>query len=172
MITRSRHMILDALERYYDELLIHVRRRVGCGAMAADIIQEVGAKLTERPPETAIENPRAFLYRAASNMAIDQLRAQKTQTRYVQTGDIPEHARSDTPSVEEHLVQRERLAVLKRAVDELPPRCRDVFIMRKFHGISQAEIAEKLGISRGMVEKHIRNALAHCMEKMREIDTN
>jgi RNA polymerase sigma-70 factor (ECF subfamily) len=51
------------------------------------------------------------------------------------------------------------LAKVLKAVEALPPQCRRVFRLHKFDGLSHAEVAEKLGISRSAVEKHISAAL-------------
>lgn len=45
------------------------------------------------------------------------------------------------------------------AINNLPPRCREVFVLRRFHDLSPDDIAKRLGISRNMVEKHLRSAL-------------
>src|SRR5690606_5475397 len=105
-----------------------------------------------------VANPRAFLYRVAGNLAIDHLRREQARAKYVTSGTVPEATPDATPSAEAALDARQRLALLMRAVDELPPRCRQVFVMRKIDGLSQAAISAALGIGRNMVEKHLRKA--------------
>ncbi|MNO07493.1 putative RNA polymerase sigma factor FecI [compost metagenome] len=58
--------------------------------------------------------------------------------------------------------------MVERALDELPAICRDAFLLRKLEGMTHPEIAERLGISKGMVEKHIVNAMKHCRVRIRE----
>jgi RNA polymerase sigma-70 factor (ECF subfamily) len=60
--------------------------------------------------------------------------------------------------------------MLKRALAELSPLCRDSFMLRKLEGLSHPEIAERLGISRSLVEKHIVNAMKHCRVRLRDWD--
>jgi RNA polymerase sigma-70 factor (ECF subfamily) len=62
----------------------------------------------------------------------------------------------------------QRLALMQRALDELGKVCRDCFLMRKLDGLSHQQIAEHLGVSRSVVEKHIVNAMKHCRVRMRE----
>ncbi|MGH8366261.1 MAG: sigma factor-like helix-turn-helix DNA-binding protein, partial [Pseudomonas sp.] len=64
------------------------------------------------------------------------------------------------------------LEMLERALAELPPLCRDSFLLRKLDGLSHLQIAERLGISRALVEKHIVNAMKHCRARMREWDAH
>ena len=60
------------------------------------------------------------------------------------------------------------LALMQRALDELGKVCRDCFLLRKLDGLSHQQIAEHLGVSRSVVEKHIVNAMKHCRVRMRE----
>jgi len=61
---------------------------------------------------------------------------------------------------------RYRLRILAAAVDDLPPRCREVFLMSRLDGLGNGEIAGRLGISRNMVEKHIIKAMMHCRRRL------
>lgn len=162
--------LLAAIERYYDELTAFVVGKVGCPVLAADIVQETYIRIATGQPMEPVANPRAFLYRVAGNLAIDRFRQDRARGQYVVAGPLPEDIAADVPSAETILIQKERLRLLLAAVDELPPRCRQVFVMRKIELKSQAEIAESLGISRSMVEKHIRRALLHCLERLGEVD--
>ncbi|MEN1395628.1 sigma factor-like helix-turn-helix DNA-binding protein, partial [Pseudomonas aeruginosa] len=55
---------------------------------------------------------------------------------------------------------------LTLALNELPPLCRESFLLRKLEGLSHNEIAAHLNISRSLVEKHIVNAMRHCRLRM------
>lgn len=64
-------------------------------------------------------------------------------------------------------VQRlQRLAQLKAVLDELSPRRREALMLHRFEGLSQVQIAERMGISVSMVEKHIAFALLHCKQHL------
>lgn len=62
----------------------------------------------------------------------------------------------------------QRLELLERALAELSPACRDSFLLRKLEGLTHLQIAQRLCISRALVEKHIVNAMKHCRVRMRE----
>lgn len=64
------------------------------------------------------------------------------------------------------LERRERLRLLAHAIAELPPRRREVFLLHKIDGLSHSQVAERLGISRSKVEKHVMKALAHCRDRL------
>ena len=162
--------LLAALQLHYDELHAFVRRKVRCPALAADILQDTYVRLASRGLSEAVRNPRALLYRVAGNLAIDQLRLQETRARYVTSMPLSENLPDSRPSAETEIDAKQRLALLMEAVDELPPRCRQVFVLRKFEDFDQSEIAATLGISRNMVEKHLRKALLHCAMKLKKRD--
>ena len=162
--------LLAALQLHYDELYAFVRRKVRCPALAADIVQETYVRLASRSLSEAVRNPRALLYRVAGNLAIDQLRLQETRAKYVTAMPLPENLPDARPSAEMEIEAKQRLTLLMEAIDELPPRCRQVFVLRKFEDFDQAEIAATLGISRNMVEKHLRKALLHCAMKLGKRD--
>lgn len=158
--------LFEAIETYCDELTAFVRRKVTCPDLTADIMQETWIRLASVSTPAAIENPRAFLYRIAGNLVIDHLRQQQTRAKYVAQEAPAEDVADAQPSAESAIDAKQRLALLARAVDELPPRCRQVFLLRMFEGLDQADIAGSLGISRNMVEKHLRKALLHCATRL------
>lgn len=172
------HSLAQAVEVYYEELRRFILSRTGSAALAEDIVQETWI----RAARTALpENPRAYLYRMASNLAVDHLR--KTSARQkIETADVFDDpanrevllhtVSSSTPAPEEQAAAREEFAILCNAIDELPDKCRTVFLLYRARGLSMKEIAEKLGLSPKTVENHIARALLHCRKRMREIGRN
>lgn len=153
------------IEAYYDELQRFTRRRLRGAPAAEDLVQEACLRFTRL--ETAkLTNPRAFLYRILSNLVVDHQRQQQRERA------VPIESEADivdeTADAERAIISRERLLLLKQAVEELPPRCRECFVLRRFDDLSQEEIAQRMGISRNMVEKHLRTAALHCMKRLSE----
>jgi RNA polymerase sigma factor (sigma-70 family) len=139
----------------YGRLRDMLERKTGCAASAADIIQETYVRLG------ALENldmdrPEAFVNRIASNLAIDWHRS--FARRGVDLNEIAERA-ADLPSPEQALLAKERLRRVLKATEQLPPKCRAVFILRKIEGLDHREIAQRMGITMNMVQRHIRKAL-------------
>ncbi|MFZ5875586.1 MAG: RNA polymerase sigma factor [Nitrospirota bacterium] len=168
-MTRPAHTpLLTAIQTYYQELAAFVRRKVGCRALAEDILQEAYLRLAAANVSMSIDNPRAYLYRAVGNLATDRVRQDQARARYVTGEPLPEHVMDRRPDPERALDARQRLAMLTRAVEDLPPRCREVFVLRHFDELSQDEIAQRLGISVNMVQKHLRKGLEHCAACLKE----
>jgi RNA polymerase sigma factor (sigma-70 family) len=161
-------VLVSTIEQSYEELLGYVSARVGCRATAADIVHETYLRVAVISRADGIENPKAFVYTVASNLALDHLRQEQSRGRYVTRQSVEDREHPHAPSPEIELEGRERLARLMQAVDELPPRCREVFVLRRFENLHQAEIAGRLGISRNMVEKHMRRALLHFLQRLGE----
>jgi RNA polymerase sigma-70 factor (ECF subfamily) len=157
------------IDAYYGELRSYASRKLRNPVAAEDIVQEAWLRFASSGNEK-IANPRAYLYRLVGNLVIDQQR--REQTRIRTTVEPPGHLDvvDETVDMEGQLVARQRLALLAKAVSELPPRCRDCFILRRFDDLGPDEIARRMGISRNMVEKHLRQALVHCAKRLREGD--
>ena len=160
---------ITQLIKIYDQELRRVMFR-GCGCIetAADIVQETYQRMMTGNLWQQAENPRALMHRIAANLATDYERRHNVRNRYADNADFinEELQSSDGIDPEQIIAGRQRLDRLVDAVNLLPPKCRAVFVLRKFEGMSHAEIAERLDISRNMVEKHLRNAI----QKLQQID--
>lgn len=151
---------------YYDELLSYLTLKLRSRDRAMDVVQETYLRILSHEQSHPIHQPRAFLYRIALNLTIDLFR--KQQRHAEESLDSEEIQRVLTvPADQETAVEsREQIRLLYRAISELPPRCREVFLLHKFKERSHAEIAAHLGISKNMVEKHVIKALAHCRRRL------
>lgn len=152
---------------YGAELLRFLARRLACRHTAEDLLQETYLRCLEKPPE-ALENPRAYLYRVAGNLAVDHFRRHNRRSEH-EALDLDEEGLEIADAgqdVETMVFSRQQVEQLKQAVEELSPRCREVFILHKFEHLSYAEVAAKLGISESTVVKHMVAALAHCRRRV------
>jgi len=158
------------LENYYRELVCFFNARMGNRQAAEDVVHDTYLRVLERSCATPIEQPRAFLYRTALNLVIDGHR--RNTLRQVEPLEVLDSdERYFSPSPQSCIDTNQRLDMVQRALAELPELCRDSFLLRKIEGMSHPEIAECLGISRSLVEKHIVNAMKHCRMRMRQWDS-
>jgi RNA polymerase sigma-70 factor (ECF subfamily) len=156
---------IEALYYSHQHLLTgHLTKIVNCKEVAAELTQESYLILSQTAKSQVIENPGAFLFQTATNLAFNHLRHRKVTDDYTQhkINTITEH----TPSTEHVFSKQQSLEQFCQIIDELPPRCRDVFILYKIHGMSYKEIAAELGISVSGVEKHIMKGLSHVRQKL------
>jgi RNA polymerase sigma factor (sigma-70 family) len=143
--------------------------RLKSTAAAEDLVQEIYFRVW-RVDAGAIGDCEAYLYRVGWNLMLDQLRQQRR-------GAARDHAWSEaqidirsgiavdaSPSVETAVAARARLARLEARLTNLPPQMQRAFRLHKFEGLSHAETAARLGISKSAIEKHISAALKKLAE--------
>ncbi|MBO9537583.1 RNA polymerase sigma factor [Herbaspirillum sp.] len=158
--------LISALVHHYDELVDHLRRRFGDRGFAHDVMQDVCVQLLEQPPKAAIHTPFAFLRRVSTHLAIDRYRVEAGRRAWVEPmAELPEHD-AGSATQEDLVAAHQDLDALVDVIENLPPRCREVFVMHKIHQIPQAEVAQRLNISRQMVEKHLKAGMAACRGKL------
>ncbi|KMM86370.1 RNA polymerase sigma-70 factor, ECF subfamily [Pseudomonas taetrolens] len=157
------------MENYYRELVSFLSARLGNAQAAEDVVHDAYVRVLERTAAEPIEQPRAFLYRTALNLVIDGHR--RNTLRQIEPLDVLDtEERFFSPSPQVLMDHGQRLEMLQRALAELPAACRDSFLLRKLEGLSHLEIAERLGVSRSVVEKNIVNAMKHCRVRIRMWD--
>ncbi len=131
-----------------------------------DVIQETYAILAGLGEVAHIANPRAYLFTAAQSVLLQQVR----RARIVSIESVAEIERlditQDERSPERHAIAGQELRRIGEALAALPDKCRQVFVLRKVDGLSQREIAARLGISENTVEKHIVKGLRLLMARM------
>ena len=175
MTQPSFQSLAQAVEAYYDELRRYIHHRTGSESLAEDVVQETWIR-ARRVAAVMPGNPRAYLYRMASNLAVDKLRQQQIRSavEWPATGDAAGYGDglsqipSSDPGPEEATADRQEFAILTDAIRELPDKCRQVFLAYRGEGLTMREVAERLGISEKTVEKHIARAMVHCRQKLRK----
>jgi RNA polymerase sigma-70 factor (ECF subfamily) len=146
--------------------------RLGSAAAAEDLVQDIFVKLSSLTPDVPVQNNAAFLYRLGSNLMLDRLRQQRRSAardadwRETSTSSVDGQEVADEPAADEAVAARQRLALMLQAVEELPLQTRRAFRLHKLEGLSQAETAEVLGVSRSSVEKYIAAALRILMTRL------
>lgn len=128
-----------------------------------DIIQEAYSQLLAAHVRgTRMQSPKAFLFATARNRAVDRLRtriAHPTETlAEIDALDVLDE--SDT--IPEVVARNQELELLTLAIQSLPPRCRQVLTLRRLYGLSQREIAMRLGISENTVEHQVTIGVRKC----------
>lgn len=160
--------LLAALATCYEDLKLFLTCKFGCPLLAEEVVQETWLRIQRLSKPTEVEHPRAYLFRMATNLAVDHLRSEKARARHISAVLVPEDIPNGMPLPDTVIDYQQRLAILRKAVDELPPRCREAFMLHKFEDLSHAQIASRMGISRNMVEKHIIRGLTHCRNRLRQ----
>ncbi len=122
-----------------------------------DLRQDIYVRLYETVARTGLpaQTP-AYVFACARNLLIDRARrAQVVSIDVVAELEALPGLPVDDFTPERRAGAREELRLLQSALEDLPPRCRDVVALRKIEGLSQKEIAARLGIAEGTVEKQV-----------------
>ena len=151
--------IEDLFHQYRDELMRRLISMVNSRDTAADLVQETYLRLVRLAGTTSVDQPRALLHRIATNLAIDHLRANRSGPNVAAPLDAALEIPCPVPSQERELLGKERLKMFIHALEGLPPRTREAFLLYRVYEYSYREIAARMGISISGVDKHIRRAI-------------
>jgi RNA polymerase sigma factor (sigma-70 family) len=153
-------------EAFGAELLRYLVRRLGRQELAEEVAQETYLQLhrLSRPEEVVC--PQALLFNVATKLASKQRRRARVEATYPasvgERDDLADHlSRPDRRAMAE-----ETLRHLTEIVDQMPPKLREVFVMRFIEQLPRREIAERLSISVGAVEQRLPRALNLCRQRL------
>lgn len=163
------------LERLYSDqrgsLLRFIIRKMRQVEEAEDVVQETFIRLVNDDGKAAkglagADSPVAYLYRIASNLAIDRLRQQKSRCDEGDRALLDESQVAVQPELSQQAASTQRLQQLQQAVCRLPLKRRQVLVLHKFRQMTYREVAKHLDISVSMVEKHMMKALAQLQDTL------
>lgn len=151
---------IQAFETYYKdyfkEFFLASYKYVKDSALAQEIVNDVFLKIWEDAGKITIESSlKSYLYRAIINRSINALNKQKRESQNLKELTLTQQDHYDLKEIE----LNELKVQLYKAIEALPDQCKKVFLMSRFDGLKQQEIADKLGISIKTVKNHITHAL-------------
>jgi RNA polymerase sigma-70 factor (ECF subfamily) len=146
---------------HYEELIGTWTRRLRNRHQAEDLAHDAFVRVLEND-SGAVQQPRAYLHQTARNIAVDGWRREDRRLQLEMQAVDSSPAEASDP---EAFMQAVQLAdSIERALAQLPINCRKVFIWQKLEGLTQAEIAERMGLSKNMVEKYMIRTLRHLRD--------
>ena len=129
-----------------------------------DVVQESLVRVLRERSRGPVAAPRALLYATARNLALDAMRRQRVVSFEPMTENTASHVFEGSSAIPESVSRNEEFDLLTQAIQSLRDRCRQVFTVRVAYGLSQREIAARLGISENTVEKQMGKAVRRCTE--------
>jgi RNA polymerase sigma factor (sigma-70 family) len=147
------------------ELRGWLRRRLGSlhDNDVDDLVQEAFSRIWTADFAT-IRNGRAYLYTTVRHLLAEYTRRSRIVPIEL-LGEIDSLSLISTePGLDRRVGARQELERLRRIVAALPDQCRRVFELRKFEGLSNKDVAQRMGISDKTVENHLTLALARIRE--------
>ena len=149
-----------------DRLQQYLRARLTNADDAAELAQEAYLRMLRVKRADLIRHPQAYLFRIANNLLHELYTGRRPESGESLELDLLE---TDEPSPEELAVLAGRREMVRRAVDELPEKCQAALTLHLQQGLTQAEIAERMNLSRQMVQKYLARGLSHCQKRLRHI---
>jgi RNA polymerase sigma factor (sigma-70 family) len=150
-------MLRDLLVDRYDEFKRRLARRLGSAELATETLHEAWLRLARTGSPGVVHSPESYVFRVALNVAFDRRYAQE---RELSASDVEALRHLDDDELDPQSIAEARAEIreLRRALEDLPPRCRSVFIAARVEGIPQADIARRFGMSTRMVERDLKRA--------------
>ena len=150
-------------QQYYRPLCLYALHYLQDLDAAEDVVQDCFVHLLEKKSPFPL-HLKSFLYTSVRNACVDRLRRQNPFIQNVSPSDL-----SGLISDEEAVERSSHEAKLWTAIEQLPERCREIFLMSKRDGMTYHEIAEDLMLSEKTVEHQISKALRLLRAKKEEI---
>jgi len=160
----SHHQITELFQDHREALTLFLVNRTRCHETAQDLCQETYLRLLRDNAVKHDENLAGLLFRVAERLAINYLRWQQLPRNNTISLDnnlvCPQHQPDEITAL------RQQCELLLTAINSLPKKFRDVFLLRKIDELSYADIALQLGISEKTVQRHLVQAMLHCHQCM------
>jgi len=139
-----------------------IRKSLEQDSDVEDIFQQLMEKTLKMDTHLVIEQPLSYGYKIAQNLIIDFTRQQQRNP-----DELTFEPESDNITLEEQLAHEQRLQIYQRCIANMPPLRRQVFIQRRLHGKSRAQICAELGLQEEAVKKHISRAMTDLENEIR-----
>jgi RNA polymerase sigma-70 factor (ECF subfamily) len=153
---------------YYDKLCAFAAEYVGSMDRARDVVQEVFLTLWERRADWTLHGSlTSYLYQAVRNRALNASRNLDTRRRAYQVHQR-RRVQACYRTAEDQAHYHQVSEVIHRAIDQLPPRRRMVFLLHRQHDLTYAEVAQTMGIAKKTVENQMGRALKFLRQRLQE----
>ena len=135
-----------------------------------DVIQDAYCRLTTLKSVDHIDRPGAYFMGIVKNAWRDRLRRSQVVRLESYTENSALCVEDNANGVEAAAIAREELAQIDGVLATLPERCRTIFTLKRIEGMSQREIAERLGVSENVVENDVQKALRAIQRMLRDVE--
>jgi len=160
--------VLNAFVRNQIALRHFIARFMRNRSDVDEVAQEAFLQAFSVEKTGSVEQPKSLLFRIAKHLAVSRLRRKANQIVSYLEDSVDSNVLQTEDSPEDEVIARQTLAVHCEAVAALPPQCRQVYLLRKVHGLSHKEIAAHLGIAVSTVEKHLIKGGQDCSRYVKE----
>ncbi len=157
----------EEVHRHDGSLKAYLRGRFPAVRDVEDVVQESYLRVWKARALHPIQSAKSFLFRVARNLALDTLRHSRRSPVDAVTDLSALFVIDDRPDAAALAARQQEIDLLVEAIDALPARCREIFILRKLRGVSQKDIASRLGLSEQTVQVQAARGLRRVAESLR-----
>lgn len=164
----ARAGVVAQLFRDHNRDLVHfIQARLGgITGDANEVAQEAYVRLLQLEDTGAVSFLRAYLFRIAANLVVDRLSArQRMPEERGNPSEVLDQV-ADPFDTERTVLASDEYNLLVSCIDELPPKCRQAFVLHRMRQRTSEEVAREMGISTRMVRKHVARALIYCRYRL------
>lgn len=145
-------------KEYYQLLVIFANKYLFDIEASKELVQDLFVHIYDKREKIEINSSlKSYLFRSVHNRSLNMIHAQKIKNKYAE--HIGKRTAANENNIEKEMNKTELEHAIYQAIGELPPKCRDIFKLNRFEGLSNSEIAEKLKLSKRTVETQISKAL-------------
>ncbi len=153
----NRVIFQNLFEKYYQNLCRFATGYVRDHDTAEEIVQQAFINLWNQKDNITPEGPvKSYLFTSVKNRCLNHIRDRKKFRSYYL--DIETELIIPVPE-KDNIMEEDLEAQLAKALDKLPEKCREIFILCRFEEMKYKDVAEKLGISQKTVETQMSKAL-------------
>jgi len=158
------HKLTALFSLHQPELLRFLVRKFNKASFdAEDIVQDAFHNVLKMENFDSIDNPRAYLFQAASNLALNRIRKQQQQSRYEESQEVDQ---VNELSPERNVMAGNDWDLFTEAMTRLPQKYRRTFLLSRVESKTYKEISLELGIAESTVEKHIIKTLKYLRQHL------
>lgn len=160
--TGRAQLVSRLFQEHNRALVSFLTARLHCEQEARDVAQEAYVRLLQLEEPGAVSFLKAYLFRIASNLAVDRLRQRAVHGRVLSQDLFAEL--TDPHTTERHVLAEQELEQIGARLEQLPESCRVAFVRHVLMDRPVKDIAREMGLTERMVRYHIARALVFCRQ--------
>ena len=157
------------VKKYQKKIYWHARQMLGNHLDADEVTQEVLIVIYKKLGSFNFNSSLfTWIYRIINTRSLNQIRRRKIKNFFFLDDDENKFELADTKDIVEDLVNREKLNMVNKVLEKLPPKQRQIFIMRNYEELSYEEISKITGKTVGGLKANYFHALRKVLELTNE----
>ncbi len=158
----SEESFTEAFDQHYAPLCFYADKFIHDMDESRSLVQEVFVDLwTKRSKIHIKQSLKSYLFKSVRNISLDYIKHKNVESKYLK------HSQHESESDDRDLIEEAELnACINRAVEELPEKCREIFLLCRFEDLTYKEIADRLNLSIKTIEMQMSIALKKLRLKL------